>query len=447
MLVDGIEVHNGSTLLRVTAITDDILRVRMSGDGSLPEDASWAVLPQMRGSHVAVAALAGDSARGFRTRSLVVQIDPASLRLVVEDIDGRVVSADAPQQPLSTAAPRSNCARRCRRPSITSGSATRPAPLDRRGATSSTGTPTSAASPQPPTRSTRSIPFFIGIGGDGGSYGLFLDNTLAQLVRFRPARRGHAGDRRRWRADRLLRDRRPDRAATSCAATPTSPAGRRCRRSGRWATSSRATATCRADEVRDDRRAPAQRAHPDRRDLAGHRLPGPQPALHRQHEDLSRPAEAGRGHATPRASAWSRSPTCTSPTCRTRATCPTTAAPPATISCTSRRRQHLRRRRSGRARRCSPISPARRRATGGAACIKDFVDDGIAGFWNDMNEPAVFETPTKTMPLEIVHRIDSDDFARARRDACRDPQRLRHGEHARDLRRHARLRPGRTRRS
>jgi len=42
---------------------------------------------------------------------------------------------------------------------------------------------------------------------------------------------------------------------------------------------------------------------------------------------------------------------------------------------------------------------------------KDFVGDGIAGFWNDMNEPAIFETPTKTMPLDTIHRIESDDFA------------------------------------
>lgn len=42
---------------------------------------------------------------------------------------------------------------------------------------------------------------------------------------------------------------------------------------------------------------------------------------------------------------------------------------------------------------------------------KDFLDDGFAGFWNDMNEPAVFDTPTKTMPLDNLHRIESDDFA------------------------------------
>jgi alpha-glucosidase len=37
---------------------------------------------------------------------------------------------------------------------------------------------------------------------------------------------------------------------------------------------------------------------------------------------------------------------------------------------------------------------------------KEFVADGAAGFWNDMNEPAVFTYPTKTMPDDVVHRID-----------------------------------------
>jgi alpha-glucosidase len=38
---------------------------------------------------------------------------------------------------------------------------------------------------------------------------------------------------------------------------------------------------------------------------------------------------------------------------------------------------------------------------------QDFVNMGVAGFWNDMNEPSVFKTPTKTMPLDAVHRVDS----------------------------------------
>ena len=37
---------------------------------------------------------------------------------------------------------------------------------------------------------------------------------------------------------------------------------------------------------------------------------------------------------------------------------------------------------------------------------KNFVADGVAGFWDDMNEPAVFTYPSKTMPNDVVHRID-----------------------------------------
>ncbi|MBB5059562.1 alpha-glucosidase [Granulicella aggregans] len=43
---------------------------------------------------------------------------------------------------------------------------------------------------------------------------------------------------------------------------------------------------------------------------------------------------------------------------------------------------------------------------------KGFTDEGVAGFWNDMNEPAVFEVPTKTMPDNVQHRIDEPGFAR-----------------------------------
>jgi alpha-glucosidase len=42
--------------------------------------------------------------------------------------------------------------------------------------------------------------------------------------------------------------------------------------------------------------------------------------------------------------------------------------------------------------------------------FKDFIEDGVAGFWNDMNEPAVFDGPGKTMPDDIQHRIDEPGF-------------------------------------
>ena len=40
-----------------------------------------------------------------------------------------------------------------------------------------------------------------------------------------------------------------------------------------------------------------------------------------------------------------------------------------------------------------------------------FVGAGVAGFWNDMNEPSVFQRADKTMPLDTVHRLDDGTAA------------------------------------
>jgi alpha-glucosidase len=37
---------------------------------------------------------------------------------------------------------------------------------------------------------------------------------------------------------------------------------------------------------------------------------------------------------------------------------------------------------------------------------QDFISIGVGGFWNDMNEPSIFNVPDKTMPLSVVHRVD-----------------------------------------
>ena len=47
---------------------------------------------------------------------------------------------------------------------------------------------------------------------------------------------------------------------------------------------------------------------------------------------------------------------------------------------------------------------------------KQFVADGVSGFWNDMNEPAVFDVPSKTMPDDVQHRIDMPGFAKRTTD-------------------------------
>src|ERR1700680_2916117 len=51
---DGADIHSGPWFMRVTALADDILRVRAAAAGDLPEDASWAVPEEIRGRPVKV---------------------------------------------------------------------------------------------------------------------------------------------------------------------------------------------------------------------------------------------------------------------------------------------------------------------------------------------------------------------------------------------------------
>ncbi|KAL6880661.1 hypothetical protein ACP4OV_012226 [Aristida adscensionis] len=43
-----------------------------------------------------------------------------------------------------------------------------------------------------------------------------------------------------------------------------------------------------------------------------------------------------------------------------------------------------------------------------ASLVRDFISNGVDGIWNDMNEPSVFNTTTKTMPESNVHNGDPD---------------------------------------
>ncbi|KAM4124060.1 hypothetical protein ACB094_01G203900 [Castanea mollissima] len=43
-----------------------------------------------------------------------------------------------------------------------------------------------------------------------------------------------------------------------------------------------------------------------------------------------------------------------------------------------------------------------------ASLVKDFTSNGVDGIWNDMNEPAVFKSVTKTMPESNIHRGDDE---------------------------------------
>src|SRR5258707_5066608 len=94
-LPDGIEVRHAGMLLQVIALRADVLRVRLSPKGELPEDASWAVPAEVRHQRIEVTPDATLNTAGFRTKTLSVRIERATLRLSTTDLSGNVLQEDA----------------------------------------------------------------------------------------------------------------------------------------------------------------------------------------------------------------------------------------------------------------------------------------------------------------------------------------------------------------
>ena len=149
----------------------------------------------------------------------------------------------------------------------------------------------------------KSIPFFIGVGGAGGSYGLLLDNTWRTWFDF-----GHKT------ADTLAMGG-PDgpidyyiiagpttrdvvrRYTDLTGKAPLPPEWSLGYQQSRYSYMS-------ADETRQHRRYAARRQDPDRRYLAGHRFPGSQPPVHGQQQGLPLDQGVWSTISPPRGSSW-----------------------------------------------------------------------------------------------------------------------------------------------
>jgi alpha-glucosidase len=94
-LPDGIELHDGALVMQITALREDVLRIRASHTGVLPEDASWAVLAEARAASVSVSQDSDAKVVGFHTGSLRLTVDRATGLMTLADAAGKVLRQDA----------------------------------------------------------------------------------------------------------------------------------------------------------------------------------------------------------------------------------------------------------------------------------------------------------------------------------------------------------------
>ena len=398
-LPGGVEVRSAGATTRVDAIADGVLRVRVARGGAFDEDASWAVSAAQRRARARVE----ETPDGFRTASLSVALDSGG-RLTVRDAAGKPVTADTRAATLDGRA--FTLAKRIAGGEHFLGLGDKTGGLDRRGGdfvdwNTDVGRFTSSSDPL-----YKSIPFLISTGGDGGAYGLFLDTTWR--ARF---------DVGKTDPERLLLGA-PDgpidyyviagptvadvtrRYAELTGKAPLAPRWALGYQQSRYSYMTQAEVGQVAERLKQDqiptdviwldidfqdRNRPFtvdRKAFPDFTGMVrGLRAKGIRTVtitdLHvAKAEDGYQPYESG------------------------------TAG------------DHFVRDAAGQVV-VGPVWPgpsvfpeftaAKSRAWWGSL-YKDFLDAGVAGFWNDMNEPALFVS-SKTMAPDARHRIASDDFA------------------------------------
>jgi alpha-glucosidase len=397
---DGVEVTDASVTLRIDALRPDVLRVRMFPTGHPKEDASWAVLPSARTAHVRVI----EEPDGFRTTALRVHVG-SDLKLVVADLAGNVLDSDA--APVRWEGTSFVVSKQKTPEDHFFGLGDKPGPLDRTGESFVMWNTDNFGWQESTDPIYKSIPFFLEMR-HGRALGVLFDNTYRTFFDF-----GHKQvDRLSFSAPSgpldyyLLYGPEPKQVVASYAwltgPTPLPPLWALGFQQSRYSYTPRkqleeVAARLRADHI------PADALWLDIDFQEKNRPFTVDPVTFPDFPGMIHLLAAENFH---------------------------------TVVITDLHIAHLPNQKyapydSGEAgdhfvkehgaEYIGPVWPGpsvfpeftkqQTRAWWGSL-YKQFVADGVAGFWNDMNEPAVFVYPTKTMPDDVEHRIDEPGFTK-----------------------------------
>jgi alpha-glucosidase len=402
---DRAVVHSGGVTLEVTAPRADVLRVRF-GRPVLPEDASWAVRPEARGAHSALRQSREGRQLTVRTDALRAVIDTTTLRIDIFDASGRALLRDAGSGHYF-ADGGFTLRKELPEDEHFFGLGDKAGALDHRGQSFVLWNTDAFGFGSASDPLYKSVPFFLAANESGQAYGFLLDNTWRTNFDF-----GHR-DAARLEISApggpvdyyVIAGPSPRQVVEGygwlTGTAPLMPMWALGFQQSHWGYHTQAQAQAVADRLRADR-IPADVLYLDIDYLDRYRvfttdkerfpdLPG----FVRHLTDLGMHLVLITDLHIPRVTDGSYAP-------------------------------YL----SGEAAGIFVQNPNGSEYIGkvwpGDSVFPDFsmprarswwgerygylVDMGVHGFWNDMNEPAIFEVRSKTMPLDAVHRIEEPGF-------------------------------------
>ena len=404
-LRDGVELQAGSSTVRITALRDDIIRVRISAEGALPEDASWAVLPTARSKSVDVHPIEDAASVGFRTAALEVRVERKPLRIIIRDLAGNVICSDAVGRPVTFQSGGFSLSKQMPADEHYFGLGDKAGSFDRRNQAYTLWN-TDVAPQESTDPLYKSIPFFLSINATK-SYGIFLDNTWRTWFDFgKQARDAYSFGAEGGPLDYyFLYGPMPRQVVEGYAyltgTPPLPPLWALGFQQSRYSYTPESQVREIAKHLRTDK-IPSDVLYLDIDYQDKNRpftvdpktfpnFPGLVSDLRQQHFHLINITDLHIAHApNPGYAAYD----------------------------TGKAGDHFVKNPDG-SEFIGVVWPGpavfpdftrtqTREWWGGL--YREFVQDGVAGFWNDMNEPSVFDGPGKTMPLNTVHRIEEPGF-------------------------------------
>ncbi len=409
---NGIEITAGPGTIRIEALRDDVIRVTISATAQLPEDASWAVLPTARAARAIVKPEQDASSVGFDTKMLRVRVSRENLALKVTDSSGKTIVSDARPIEFRKDDADGDLGFRVWKQMPENehyfGLGDKTGPLDRRGFAYEMWN-TDAYRFQPGTDPLyKDIPFFL-TDRAGSSYGLFLDNTWRSSFDFgKLSRNEYSFGAEGGPLDYyILYGPTPKQVEQAYAwltgTTALPPLWSLGFQQSRYSYESEGELRAVADRLRADR-IPADAVYMDIDYQVRNRpftidaakfpdFPAFVKELQQKQFHLVMITDLHIAHApdqgyTPYDTGIAGDRFVKNPDGSTFVG----EVWPGPSSFPDFTEQAVR--------------------EWWGTLYKQFYDDGAAGFWNDMNEPSVFGTPTKTMPLDVRDRIDEPGFVK-----------------------------------
>jgi alpha-glucosidase len=400
-LPNGIHFVGNGSITEVTALRDDVLRVRVSHRSSLPEDASWSVLSSARKSSVSVK----PEAAGFSTSALRVQVDPATSMISVSDLAGNLLQRDA--SPILWDGSRFRVNKVKTWNDHFFGLGDKPGPLDRSGQVFTMWNTDNFGWQESTDPIYKSIPFFIEMS-NGRSLGVLLDNTFRSTFDFGR----EDADRYSFTAPDgpldyyLLYGPEPKKVVEDYAwltgLTPLPPMWSLGFQQSRYSYETRTRLEEVADRLRTDR-IPTDALYMDI-DYQVHNRPFTvDPLKYPNFPEMVQDLRHKQFHLVLITDLHI-------------ADLPSAGYAPFDSGTAGDHfvKNHDGTTYVGQVWPGASVFPDFTRSSTRdwwGTLYAQFVQDGVAGFWNDMNEPAVFEVPTKTMPDDVQHRIAEPGFS------------------------------------